>query len=289
MKNKAWILPLLLLCAVLGSLFLMWELLFSPALIVEPPPVIEMPTPTLPVLPPAPPPDPPVVADPVVMDRFLELYEQNNDLVGWVQVPGTNIDYPVVYCSDNAFYLKHNFDREYSPSGIPFLDKDANLLTSNQSLSLYGHHRRNGTMFSALHKYKKLSHYQQYPTFVFDSLYEEGTYKIFSVFYMAGNQSDKQFYYYPVSNFPDEAAFMAHVAQLQKRSIFQTDIDVAPGDQLVLLTCCTYEVDNLRLIVAGRKVRPGEDATVSTENVTLNPAPLYPQKWYDTLGGKPPA
>jgi len=81
---------------------------------------------------------------------------------------------------------------------------------------------------------------------------------------------------------------MNHVNELTVRSIFNTTVGVEPGDQLVLLTCCTYEVDNLRLIIAGRRVRPGESLFVDTTNAVLNPAPLYPQKWYDARGGSPP-
>lgn len=223
-----------------------------------------------------------------IMDRFLDLYAQNDDLVGWIRVPNTPIDYPVVYCSDNAFYLKHDFYKKQSVAGNPFLDMGADLIENNQSLSIFAHYMKNGTMFTALHNYKDLDYYKTYPIFRFDSLYEDGVYKIFSVFYMAGNSSDKLFYYYPVSHFSSDDAFMQHVKQLRARSIFDTTVDVAPGDQLVLLTCCTYEVKNLRLIVAGRKVRADESFIVDTEHATLNPNPLYPQKWYDAKGGSPP-
>jgi len=223
----------------------------------------------------------------VMMERFADLYEQNNDLVGWIRVPNTKIDYPVVYCADNAYYLNYDFNKKPSKSGVPFLDKDADLLVKNQSLSIYGHYI-NGVMFTDLHKYKKLDFYQNSPLFEFDSLYEEGTYKIFSVFYMAGNRSDGFFYYYPFSHFKDNDAFMKHVRQLTVRSIFTIPVDVRPDDQLVLLTCCTYETNNLRLVVAGRKVRPGEEPSVNTDLAQINPTPLYPQKWYDAKGGKPP-
>ena len=223
-----------------------------------------------------------------IMERFLDLYAQNEDLVGWVRVPNTPIDYPVLYCSDNAFYLKHDFNKRQSAAGAIFLDMGADLVEKNQSLALFGHYMKNGTMFTALHNYKDLDYYKTYPIFRFDSLYEDGVYKIFSVFYMAGNSSDKLFYYYPVSYFRSDDAFMKHVEQLNVRSIFNTDVDVVPGDRLVLLTCCTYEVKNLRLIVAGRKVRDGESFIVDTKGAQLNPNPLYPQKWYDAKGGSPP-
>jgi SrtB family sortase len=224
----------------------------------------------------------------VIRERFEALYEQNNDLVGWIRVPNTVIDYPVVYGADNSFYLRHDFNKRRTDAGTIFLDMSAGILENNQSLSLYGHYMRNGTMFSALHNYKELEYYKEYPLFEFSTLYEDGFYKIFSVFYMAGNRTDELFYYYPFSTYNTEEAFMDHVNQLLVRSIFTTTVDVALGDQLVLMTVCTYETDNLRLIVAGRKMRQGESFVVNTKDASLNPGPLYPQKWYDTLGGKPP-
>ena len=224
---------------------------------------------------------------PAMLERFKSLYEQNNDFVGWIRVPNTAINYPVVYCSDNKYYLNHDFLKRPTTAGTPFLDMRADLLVHNQSLSTYGHYMGNGKMYNDLHKYKSLDYYKANPVFVFDSLYEEGVYKIFAVLYMAGNASDKLFYNYMTASFDSDAAFMEHVNQLRERSIFNTGVDVAPGDQLVLMTVCTYETDNLRLVVAGRKVRPDESYEVDTANAILNPDPLYPQKWYDAKGGKP--
>jgi SrtB family sortase len=224
----------------------------------------------------------------VIRERFLELYEQNNDLIGWIRVPNTVIDYPVVYGADNSFYLRHDFHKRRTDAGTIFLDMSAGMLENNQSLSLYGHYMRDGTKFSALHNYKELEYYKEYPLFEFSTLYEDGFYKIFSVFYMAGNQTDGFFYYYPLAGYSTDEDFMEHVNQLRIRSIFTTAVDVAPGDQLVLMTVCTYETDNLRLVVAGRKMRRGESLAVNTEDAEHNPQPLYPQKWYDAKGGTPP-
>jgi len=225
---------------------------------------------------------------PVMMARFSQLIEQNADLVGWIRVPNTVINYPVLYCKDNAYYLNHDFNKKYSAAGTPFLDMRADLLEKNQSLSTYAHYLKDGKMYSALHNYKSLNYYKENPVFVFDSLYEEGVYKIFSVFYMAGNASDKLFYNFMKAHFDSDEEFSNHINQILARSIFLTAVDVTTDDQLVLMTCCTYETDNLRLIIAGRKTRPGESYMVDTENAAANPEPLYPQKWYNAKGGRPP-
>ncbi len=219
-----------------------------------------------------------------VQSVFEDLYAQNNDFLGWVRIPDTDIDYPVTAGVDNAFYLNHAFDKSYSSAGTPFLDMGADLINNNQSLSIYAHYQGNGSMFTDLHDYKDLAFYQEHPLIKFDTIYDPGVYKIFSVFYMAGNYSDKHFYYYPNASFADEQAFMNHVGQMQTRSIYDIPVDIAADDQLLLLTVCTYEADNMRLIVAGRKVRPDESYEVDTQIATINPDPLHPHKMYTENG-----
>ncbi len=265
---------------------------------IEPPPATEPPTTQPPTtvppttLPPSTAPtEPPETEppEPQMLTRFGEYYEMNNDIVGWIQVPNTIIDYPVTQYTDNEYYLTHDFLKEESKDGNPFLAVEADILTANRSMSLFGHHRKNGLMFEPLVNYKKLSYYKSWPVFHFDTLYEESAYVIFSVFYMAGNRTDKQFYYYPVAEFVDDDAFMEHVTQLQKRSIFTTGIDVEADDRIVILTCCTYETDDLRIAVAGRKLRESETVDgFDTSIAELNRNTLYPQKWYDAFGGSPP-
>ena len=234
----------------------------------------------------------PVITEPPppeVLPRWDDWLARNKDFVGWITVPGTIIDYPVVYCEDNAFYLYHDIDTYSDPDGTIFLSREAGLLERNRSWSLFGHHRKNGRMFSDLHKYKKLAFLQDVPVFTFDTLYEESQYLIFSVFYMAGNESDAHFYYYPRSDFATDAGFERHIAQLRARSIFDLPTEVLASDQIVILTCCSYETEDLRIAVAARRLRQGEDtAELDTSGYTVAEAPLYPKKWYDKYGGKPP-
>jgi len=227
---------------------------------------------------------------PEILPQWDTWLVRNEDFVGWITVPGTIIDYPVVYCEDNAFYLTHDFDTYSDPDGTIFLSMEADLLEHNQSWSLFGHHRKNGRMFSDLHKYKKLAFLQDSPVFTFDTLYQEARYVIFSVFYMAGNQDDAYFYYYPRSDFPSDAQFEHHIDQLQSRSIFDIPVEVLTTDQIVILTCCSYETEDLRIGIAARRLREGEDtAELDTSVYAVAENPFYPKKWYDKYGGQPPA
>ena len=258
----------------------------SHAVIKTPPPVVTTPSPT--PVEPEPEPEPEPSSPPVMLEKYDELYAQNNDLVGWIRVPNTVIDYPVVHDLTNSYYLDYDFDGNRSAGGTIFLGAESDLLENNRSFSLFGHSMKNGSMFTAVKKYQSLDYYKQWPYFEFDTLYEDGQYLIFSAFYMAGSASDKLFYYYLVAEFEDDDAFMAHVDQIRTRSIYNIPVDVAPEDQIVLLTVCTYEADDLRFVVAGRRLREGETVEIDTSPAALNPEPLYPQVWYNKFGGTPP-
>lgn len=226
---------------------------------------------------------------PQILEQWEPWLARNPLFVGWISIPGTIIDYPVVYCNDNAYYLKHDIDNNDHEDGTIFLSMEADLLERNRSMALFGHHRNNGLMFSDLHKYKKLDFVTDNPIIAFDSLYEEADYVIFSVFYMAGNASDGNYYYFPKADFDDDQAFLLHVQQLKVRSIFDIPVEANADDQVIILTCCTYETDNLRISVAARKLREGE----SVDSIDMSQAakaqnPLYPAKWYDKFGGKAP-
>ena len=86
-------------------------------------------------------------------EKYADVYAQNSDLLGWISIPGTRIDYPVMQTKDNPnFYLKHAFDKSYSSYGVPYMQENCDVGISD-NLVLYGHHMNNGSMFSDLCKY----------------------------------------------------------------------------------------------------------------------------------------
>ena len=77
---------------------------------------------------------------------------------------------------------------------------------------------------------------------------------------------------------------MKFVEEIKKRSIFNTNVNVLPDDKLLTLSTCSYEFSDARLVVVARLCRENEDTTVDTSEATINPAPRYPQAWYDAKG-----
>lgn len=98
-----------------------------------------------------------------ILTEYAALFEQNNDMAGWITIEGTPINYPVMFTPEQPdFYLKHGFDKEYSAYGVPFIGENCTLLPRSDNLIIYGHHMKNGTMFAALTDYKDEDFYEKH-------------------------------------------------------------------------------------------------------------------------------
>ena len=120
--------------------------------------------------------DAPVSEGEDVLAKYQELYLQNEDMVGWISIAGTTINYPVMQSRNNPnFYLKHNFEKEYSDLGTPYVQENCDIAESD-NLVIYGHHIKGGRMFGALEDYKSQSFYEEHKTIQFDTLTEQAPY-----------------------------------------------------------------------------------------------------------------
>ena len=205
---------------------------------------------------------------------FKVIRELNKDVVGWINVPNTLVDYPVVQSKDNTFYLKHNINKEYNGSGCPFLDYRNSIKTDSDDrcLIIYGHHRRNGTMFATLKNYNKIDFYRENPVFIFDTIYERGKWIIFSNFRATTSWATGTPFNYIQTNFKDDEEFMKFVSDIKKRSLISTPVEVRADDRILLLSTCSYEKSNWRMVIAARKIRDDEESIdVSSAVMASNP------------------
>ena len=218
--------------------------------------------------------------------KYSYLYAINQDLVGWLKIPNTNLDVQVVKAKDNDFYHRRNFYKNSSRYGCPYMDcrNDSRYLSDNTII--YGHHMPDGLMFSNLDKYKTLEGYKESPIIQFDTLYDSYEFKIFACFITNINpESDNgQMFNYMVPRFSTDASFNGFVEEAKKKSIIDTGVDVQPDDKILTLATCTYDFSNARFVVMGRLLRPNESNKVDTSKASLNPSPKYPQAWYDAKG-----
>ena len=179
------------------------------------------------------------------------MYEQNNDLVGWIRIDGTGIDYPVMQTPSNPdYYLKHSFEKTWSDYGVPYVDAACTVGASN-NLIIYGHNMKNGTMFHDLVNYTKKDFYEAHPVICFDTVDAPGQYQVIAAFRYNTN---KETFVYNEHTDMDEAEFAEYVENCRARSIYDTGVTAEYGDQLITLSTCEYTYTNGRFVVVAKKI-----------------------------------
>lgn len=215
---------------------------------------------------------------------FKDLLEANQDTKGWLEFPDTNINYVVMQKnSDSIYYLSHNFENNIDKGGALFLDQHSSVEKNTKNMVIHGHNMKTtDNMFHNLEHMKKLDYFMQHSTFDFNTIFQTGQWKIFSIFITNGSDKKEPFFDYTRATFKDSSDFMNFVYQLRIRSIFNIDtVDINENDQILELSTCTYELDNYRLVLVARKVRSGEDPSMDTSGITKNKSAVYPQSYYD--------
>ena len=196
--------------------------------------------------------DTPVSEGEDILAKYKELYLQNEDMAGWISIDGTTINYPVMQTKNNPnFYLKHNFEKEYSDLGVPYIQEDCNLAASD-NLIIYGHHIKGQKMFGALEDYKSESFYETHKTIQFDTLTEQAEYEIIAVFKTVA-YSAEGYRYYDFVDAENEEEFNAYVGKCKELALYDTGVTAEYGDRLITLSTCEYSAQNGRLVVVAKK------------------------------------
>lgn len=191
-----------------------------------------------------------------VLPELAELYQQNSDLVGWIRIEDTNINYPVVQTPDNAnYYLKHGFDKEYSNYGCPYVQENCDVQLPSDNVIIYGHHMKNGSMFADLEKFKSQDFWQEHKTISFSTVTDKYEYEIVSVFKtFVYSDSPDSFKYYHFVNAETPEDFSAFIDKCKELSLYDTGIAAKYGDKLITLSTCEYSRANGRLVVVAKRV-----------------------------------
>ncbi len=176
---------------------------------------------------------------------FAQLQDINNNFAGWLYGAGTGLNYPVVKGDDNSYYLNHLFDGSSNSAGCLFLDYRLADDFSDRHLIIYGHHMKNGTMLSAITNYSGQEYYEEHP--VLFLLTPAATYRIdlFSG-YVAATDSEAW-----RLRFDSHEDYQAWLKQLKATSLFDSEVNPAPTEQIITLSTCSYEFDNARFVLHG--------------------------------------
>lgn len=198
-----------------------------------------------------------IPSEPQMLEKFKELYEQNNELVGWLSIEGMEIDFPVMQGMDDEYYLKHDFFKKEDKHGVPYVRTRADVNTPGTNFIIYGHNMFDGSMFAPLEGYQKESFYREHPTISFDTLYEERTYEIVAVFlskvYMENEDVFKYYQFYQANT---EGEFSYFYENIKDLALYDTGVTAEFGDTFLTLSTCSYHTEDGRLAVVAKQVTP---------------------------------
>ena len=150
-----------------------------------------------------------------VIGKYADLYLTNSDIIGWIKIEDTKVDYPVMQTKDDPeFYLHRGFSKEYTGSGVPFMDASSDIFIPTSNFLIYGHHMKNGTMFRDIEKYNDYDFYKDHKTFQFDTIYKggQGTYEVIAAGYSQIYPKDStEFKYYQYAGMTSQSDFNEYV------------------------------------------------------------------------------
>ena len=189
-----------------------------------------------------------------LLPEFADLYQMNNDIVGWISIPGTLINYPVMQTKNSVYYyLYRNFSTEYSNHGCIYVREACDVFTPSDNVTIYGHRMGDGTMFNALHNYASEDFYKEHSQIIFNTLTENHTYEILSIFRISSSVGS-DFPYHLYVDFADEAHFNEFVENCYSRALYDTGVTATYGDKLITLSTCEYTRVNGRLVVVAKRI-----------------------------------
>lgn len=207
---------------------------------------------------------------PEMLASMRELYDMNNDCIGWLSIPDTNIDYNLMQCQeDEQYYLDRDFQKNYSANGCLILDNDSDIGTGtlnnnyldgtlpSTNLIIHGHNMKNGSMFGNLDKYRQQEYCESHSTVKLTSLWEEREYEVMAVclsqVYLK-TQTDV-FKYYKFFEAYTEDEFNDFYNNIKNIQLYETGVTAEYGDEFLTMSVCAYHVENGRLIVVCKRVK----------------------------------
>lgn len=191
------------------------------------------------------------------MLQVIELQKENPEVVGWLEIEGTNISYPVCQADNNDYYLTHSYKKEKVTGGSPFLDKDYDFTIPSSNLLIYGHRNKKGLIFEDLIKYQDEQFYKEHKLIRFTTATEDATYEVMSAFNSRVYYQDEEnvFRYYYFINAENKSEYDEFVENCKKVSLYDTGVTAEYGDQLLTLSTCEYSQEDGRFAVVARKIK----------------------------------
>ncbi len=191
---------------------------------------------------------------------YADSFRANADMTGWLVIPGTNIDYPVMWTpEDENYYLYRDFNKEDNQNGCLILDTDSSLNPLTTNLIIHGHNMKSGAMFGNLTDYEDENYYQEHKQIILYTKECQRNYEIIAVFRsQVYKKSDNVFKFYKFFQANNEKEFNDFYENIKELSLYDTGITAEFGDHFITLSTCVYHVKNGRFVVVAKEVSPGD-------------------------------
>ena len=189
-------------------------------------------------------------------DMHLIDYDLNEDMVGWLSVTGTDIYYPLMQSFEVPdYYLTHDFYKNRSPYGCPYVQTDCNLFLPSDNIIINGRYMKDGTMFAPLENYKSAKFYKTHKSVVLNIEGREHRYRVLAFIALPFTADDKNsFKFYEFVDAYDPKSFRDFVAKCKSLSLYDTGVTADYGDHLLTLAATDYNDKNERLLLIAKHI-----------------------------------
>lgn len=204
-------------------------------------------------------PEPEPIPEPIE-NPYQESFLANADMAAWLQIPGTDIDYPVMWTPrDEEYYLRRGFDGSSNRNGCLILDTDSCVSPLTTNLIIHGHNMKSGAMFGTLSDFKNEDFYLEHKNLSLYTRDIQRNYEIIAVFYsQVYKKSDTVFKFYKFFQADTEAEFNDYYQNIKALSLYDTGVTAEFGDHFITLSTCSYHVQNGRFVVVAKEIDCGD-------------------------------
>ena len=181
---------------------------------------------------------------------FKALKEKNADVVAWTKVSGTNIEFPIVKGTNNDYYLTHSLDESYNSAGWPFMDYKNKLDGTDKNIVIYGHNRRDDSMFGTLKNVLEEEWYENKENYIipFITDNENKEYEVFSVYTIEVED------YYITTEFSSDSEYEEFIKDVTGRSVKNFGVNVTKNDKILTLSTCANN-NKYRVVLHAKEIK----------------------------------
>lgn len=192
--------------------------------------------------------------EPQPLPEYVEVSAMNPDMVGWIVIEGTRINYPVMHTPQQTDkYLHLDFYGKYSSHGCLYAREQCSIDPASDNITIYGHNMKDGSMFAPLLNYSSKSYWESHRYITFDTLMEHHTYEIFAVFRTTASKGEG-FTYHQFIDAKDAQEFQEYISDCKAIDLYETGIVPEYGDKLITLSTCEYSQRNGRFVVVAKRI-----------------------------------